>query len=442
MRGNNGRLRMFVAALALLTALPAAAQESQGAPAAGAPVLLTLKRAVELALQNSKEIQVAKIQASVAERTAKMGMADFLPNLTAGSGLGYTYGMPEATGGGLPAVVSATYSEQVFNKPLLGQARELKEQARAQKIQVEEVRNSVMARTASAYLELGKLRHEIELLRKEQESAEKIVQITKDRMAEGLELPAEAIRAELLKAQVTQRVLQLEGREEDVTNFLRAQLGMPAEQPLEVSVEELPGAAEQEGANLVALAMVHSPGLRMAEADVRGKELRLKGEKWGYLPTLQFFTVYSLLSRLNNIDLYYKRYHKDNVNAGVQLQIPLFSPRTWAAVGLARENLVAAQVALESKRGEVSGEVRQRTRRVKEMEAGKEVARLELQLAQHEMAELQARFGEGRANLRELEKARVEENEKWMAFLDANFQRQQAQLELLRTAGQIEKILQ
>ncbi|MBZ5528387.1 MAG: TolC family protein [Acidobacteriia bacterium] len=436
---NNWRLRVSVAALALLTALPAAAQE---APAAPAPVLLTLKRAVELALQNSKDIQVAKIQASVAERTAKAGMADFLPNIYAGSGLGFTYGMPEAAGGGLPSVVSATYSEQVFNKPLLGQARELKEQARAQQIQVEEVRNSVMARTASAYLELGKLRHEIELLSKERESAEKIVQITKDRQAEGLELPTEATRAELLKAQVTQRLLQLEGREEDVTIFLRRQLGLTAEQAVEVSVEDLPGAAEQEGANLVALAMLHSPGLRMAESDVRAREFRLNGERGGYLPTIQFFTVYSLLSKLNNIDLFYKRYHKDNVNAGVQIQIPLFSPRTWEAVGLARENLVAAKVALEGKRGEVSGEVRQRTRRVKEMEAGKEVARLELQLAQQDVEALQARFGEGRANLREVEKARVEENEKWMAYLDANFQRQQAQLELLRSAGQIEKILQ
>jgi hypothetical protein len=44
--------------------------------------------------------------------------------------------------------------------------------------------------------------------------------------------------------------------------------------------------------------------------------------------------------------------------------------------------------------------------------------------------------------LREVEKARLDENEKWMAFLDANFQRQQAQLELLRTAGQLEKALE
>lgn len=438
---NNARLRLAAAALLFLPVFPASAQEAPAAPAP-APELLTLKRAVELAMQNSKEIQVARIQAEVARRTAQVGSAEFWPTIGAGSGLGYTYGMPEATGGGLPSIANAYYSEQVFNKPLLGQARELKEQARAQKINVEEVRNSVMARTASAYLELGKLRHGIELLHQELESAEKIVQITKERQAEGLELPTEAIRAELIKAQVTLRLLQMEGREEDVATLLRSQLGLPAEQPIEVDTEDLPGAAEQEGANLVAMAMVNSPSLRMAESDVRARELRLNGEKGGFLPTIQFFTVYSMLSKLNSIDLYYKRYHKDNVNAGIQIQIPLFSPRNRAALGLARENLRAAQVALETKRGELSVDVRQRTRRVKEMDAAKEVARLELQLAQKNMEALEAQFGEGRANLRDVEKARVEESEKWMAYLDANFQRQQAQLELLRCAGQIEKILQ
>jgi hypothetical protein len=44
--------------------------------------------------------------------------------------------------------------------------------------------------------------------------------------------------------------------------------------------------------------------------------------------------------------------------------------------------------------------------------------------------------------LRELERARLNENEKWMAFLDANFQRQQAQLDLLKTAGQLDKVWQ
>jgi outer membrane protein TolC len=88
----------------------------------------------------------------------------------------------------------------------------------------------------------------------------------------------------------------------------------------------------------------------------------------------------------------------------------------------------------------VTAEVRQKTRRVREMDAAKEVRRLELQLAQQNVAVLQAQFGEGKLNLREVERARLEENEKWMFYLDAGFQKQQAQLELLKTTGQLDKV--
>jgi outer membrane protein TolC len=79
---------------------------------------------------------------------------------------------------------------------------------------------------------------------------------------------------------------------------------------------------------------------------------------------------------------------------------------------------------------------------VRETDAGKEVARLELQLVQQDLAQLQARFEEGKESLQVVEKARLDENEKWMALLDASFQRQQAQLDLLKTAGQLDKVLQ
>jgi len=111
-------------------------------------------------------------------------------------------------------------------------------------------------------------------------------------------------------------------------------------------------------------------------------------------------------------------------------------------VALAQASLDAAKLNLASKRTQVSAEVRQRSKKVQETDAAKEVSRLELQLAQQNLAVLQSQFNEGKTNLREVERARLDENEKWMAYLDANFQRQQAQLELLRSAGQIEKALE
>src|SRR6516164_8027097 len=149
--------------------------ESSAQTALASPIAVTLKRAIELALQNSKEIQVAKIQASVADHAAQITKAQFMPNLYAGSGAGYTYGIPETPGGRAPALFDVIYTEQVFNEPLRGQGKEQQEQAKAQKIVLEEVRNSVIVRTASAYLELVKVRHSAELLGKEQGSAERIL---------------------------------------------------------------------------------------------------------------------------------------------------------------------------------------------------------------------------------------------------------------------------
>jgi outer membrane protein TolC len=421
------------------TASQAAGQE---APKDGAPVALTLKRAIELALQNSKEIQVAKIQASVADRAAQITKAQFMPNLYAGSGLGYTNGIPETPGGRAPSIFNVTYTEQVLNEPLRGQARETQEQAKAQKIALEDTKNRVITRTAMAYLELGKVRHSLELLRKEQESAEKILQVTQERQGEGYELPVEVTKAQLTKAQVIQRILQLEGREDELEVFLRYQLGLSEGQPMEVAPEELPGEAEQAGDNLVAMAMAHNPGLQLAESDVRAKEFRLKGERRGYFPTLELVSIYSVLGKFNNYTQFFRTFQRNNFNAGIDAHIPIFSAQTKAAVGLAKINLEAAQVNLINKKTELSADVRQKSRRVRERDAAKEVARLELQLAQQQVAVEQAQFAEGKLNLREVEKARLEESEKWMAYLDANFQKQQAQLELLRTAGQLDKVWQ
>jgi outer membrane protein TolC len=440
-----------IAVLLALTCASVAGQETpapkpnetvQQIQSSAAPVALTLKRAIELALQNSRDIQVAKIQASIADHAALITRAQFMPNLYAGSGAGYTYGIPETPGGRAPAIFNVTYTEQVLNEPLRGQSKEMQEQAKSQKILLQDARNSVITRTAMAYLELGKVRHSLELLRKGQQSAEKILQVTQERQGEGYELPVEVTKAQLTKAQMVQRTLQLEGREDELEVFLRYQLGFSEGQAMEVTPEELPGEAEQAGDNLVALAVTNNASLQLAESDVRAKEFRLKGEKRGFWPTLELVSVYSMLAKFNNYDQFFRTFQRNNFNAGINMQVPIFSARTIAEIGLARVNLEAAKAGLANKKTEVSAEVRQKTRRVRERDAAKEVTRLELQLSQQNLGVLQAQFAEGKLNLREVERARLDESEKWMAYLDANFQKQQAQLDLLKTAGQLDKVWQ
>src|SRR5205814_2381667 len=244
-----------------------------------------------------------------------------------------------------------------------------------------------------AYLELGKVRHSLELLRKEQESAEKILQVTQERQGEGYDLPEEVTKAQLTQAQVVQRILQLEGRDDELEVFLRSQLGLPETQSIEVTPEELPGEAEQAGDNLVAMAMTRNAGLQLAESDVRAKEFRWKGERRGYFPTLELVSVYSVLARFNNYTQFFTTFQRNNFNAGIDVHMPIFSAQTKAAVGMAQINLEAAKVNLTNKRTELTADVRQKTRRVRERDAAKEVARLELQHSTRFLPNVRGQFG-------------------------------------------------
>src|SRR5258708_35679303 len=378
MRGIMGVGAAAVAGM--LLAISGSAQET-----CAPPIALTLKRAIELALQNSKDIQVAKIQASVADKAALINKAQFMPNVYAGSGLGYTYGIPETPGGRAPAIFNVTYTEQVINEPLRGQGKEQQEQVKAQKVLLEDARSSVIVRTASAYLELVKVRHSAELLQKEQASAEKILGVVKERAGEGYELPVEVTRAQLTRAQVAQRLLQLLGRQDELEMFLRSQCGLAPEQQIEVTAEDLPGAAEQEGANLIAMAMQNNADLRLAQSDVQAKQFRLTGEKRGYWPTLQLVSGYSPVANFNNYDLYFNHFQRNNFNAGIQAQVPLFSPTIKANVALAETNLAAATASWSSMQNQVSAELRRKTIRVRESDAAMEVARVELQLSHEDL---------------------------------------------------------
>ena len=427
--------------LLLLCSGGARAQESAALPSAPGETF-AVKRAVELALRNSRELAAARLQQEVAAKSARVANAEFRPNLYAGSGAGYTNGIPETPGGRAPSIFNLSYTQQIFNAPLKGQVRELEERAGAQSLRVDEVRDLVIVRTVSEYLELAKTRHSLALLRAGEKSAEHILAVTQERFTEGLELSLEVTRARLEVAKVARRILELEGREDSLATSLRERTGLPQDAPLEVSAEDLPAAAEQPGADLLGLALENNTDLKQAESERRGRELRLKGEAGGRWPTLGMVGTYSVLDRFNNYDEFFNKFQRHNVNVGVQIEIPLFSARTNASIALARSNLKAAEINLQSKRAELGAEVKRQAHRTRELEAAKEVARLELQLAQQQLARLQTQFQEGRIGLREVEKARLQESDRWMEFLDAEFARQQAQLELLRTTGQLARVFQ
>lgn len=403
---------------------------------------LTLRRALTLAVKNSREVALSRVQYSVALNAAGQYRAEFLPNLYTGSGAAYTSGFPATPGGQAPAVFQLSYTEGLFNLPLRGQWKAANDRAQSQKVEMDRVRDDVIVRTASAYLELAKIRHSLELLGKEQASAEKILQVTRERAQAGQELPIEITRSELTLARARQRMIHLEGREEIVAQQLRNLTGLPDAESLNVETGEPLFATEQQEADLMRMALERDPVLREDENERRARENIWKGEKGGYWPTVNIVGLYQVLGKFNNYNEFFNHFQRNNITVGVDVHIPLFSAKTRANVAVAKSQLEEAEQAVGARRQQVRIEVQQKARDVRELDANREVARLDLKLAQESLEAMQAKLDQGRATLRDIEELRLTESDKWVAFLDADFARQQGQLVLLQATGQLAQLFQ
>ena len=439
---RKGRLSLslarFPAAVLVLVALLLAASSAN----AQDERKLTMREAIALALQNNRDLALARVQYNVALNEVGVDRAAFRPNLYTGSGAAFTYGFPSLNGSP-PAVFQMNYNQAVFDPLLKSQQHAAEEHAKTMKLEIDRTRDDVIVRSASSYLELAKVRHSFELLRSEQASAEKVLEVTRERVQANQELPIEVTRSELTAARVQERIIKLEGRDEALTQQIRNLTGIPDTQSVEVSTEEPSFSTDLQASELGNLAIQSDRGVQEAENDRAARQELLRGAKLSVWPTLSFVAQYSVLAPFNDYRKYYSnQYQANNFQGGVQITVPLFSAKTRANIALAKTQLQASELSLGNKRQEVRLDVQQKARKVRELDATREVARLDLKLAQQTVELTQARFDQGRATLRDIEQVRLDENDKWVLFLDADFARQQSQLTLLQATGQLAKVFQ
>ena len=78
-------------------------------------------------------------------------------------------------------------------------------------------------------------------------------------------------------------------------------------------------------------------------------------------------------------------------------------------------------------------------RSVAQLSAAREVAKLEYQLAQNNTEAMQAKVDAGQATLRDQQQTQLDENDKYSTLLDATYELEKAQMQLLKQTGDLEK---
>jgi outer membrane protein TolC len=157
-------------------------------------------------------------------------------------------------------------------------------------------------------------------------------------------------------------------------------------------------------------------------------------------PSVDFSAQYARFSTFNNYTRYFPvgTFQKDNATVGVALRIPLFNASQRARADAAAADALKAKKQVEAARNQVAEETLKLQRTAEQLEAAREVAQLEYQLAQSGLEAAQTRIDAKTGTLHELADARVQAAERFLLFQDADFEYQRARMNLLRATGELE----
>jgi len=398
---------------------------------------LTLRQAIELALQQNPDLVLARLQERKAEQEVRMARAPFTPTLAVGSGLAWSSGFPMSIEGATPSVLQARAIADVFNRPQSYRVAAARESQRGAALDTQAKQEQVALRAAELFLQAERAARMLEMARRQVEIIEKASELTRRRVAEGRELPLASKRAELDLARARYRALALEHQRRNAEQELALALGLDSSDEIRLISEErrapaLPSSAEAAAQQ----ALAHSRELRALESKLLAKSLEVRAERAARLPRLELVAQYGLLARFNNYEEFFRRFERHNGQLGVSFQIPLFT----GAVVEARAGRVEAEAAelrvrMRSLRERLAAEARRLHQAAAEAASAREVARLDLEVAREQVSVLLAQMGEGRAGLSQVEEARFLESEKWLALYEADYAFEVARINLLAHTG-------
>lgn len=401
--------------------------------------VLTLRQTVELALKQNPDLALARLDELKANQEIRVAKDPFSPRIHVGSGLAYSSGFPLSIEGAAPSIVQARASQFLVNRQqhyLIAQARE---NARGAGFATSAKQDEIAFRTTSVFLDAERAARVSQMARKQVEALEKVQQAVRGRVEEGRELPIEAKRAALNLARARQAVELLESDQATAETSLAMLLGFSAEDRVRGPEQDrdAPELPSSENA-AVESAIRSSKELRRLESAVASKGLEARAQKAARLPRIDLVAQYGLFARFNNYEDFFRRFQRHNGQVGVSFQIPLLAgPGVSALAAQAEGDAARVRVEMNATRNRITQDTKQSFRDLQKAGTGREVARLDLDLAREQLSITLALMGEGRASMRQVEEARFVENEKWIAFYDAQYAVERAQWSLLRQTGEL-----
>jgi outer membrane protein TolC len=397
---------------------------------------MTLRQAAEAAMKQNPDVFLAHMEEDKARAGVRIARQPFMPRVVVGSGLAYSDGFPMSIEGSAPSVMQANAVATIFNRPLSFQVAQAKEDARGAAIAVTAKRDEVAYRITALFLEAERAARLGSLARKAVESQQTVLDTVHAQVAEGRALPLAEKQAALALARASQAAENLDDAQAAAETSLAIALGFSAQDRVHPAERDRPLPALPESQDrAIQTALDSNVELRQLQSQLMSKELERRGQKAGRLPRMDLVAQYGMLAQFNNYSEFFQKFQRNNVELGVSFQLPLFSPAVGAQVSQTDADLNRLRVEMTSARNRIAADIQESFREVRKAETAANVARLDLEVARAQLDVTLAQMREGRAPLRQVEEARLLENDKWMAFHDAQFTVEKARWNVLRFTG-------
>jgi outer membrane protein TolC len=399
-----------------------------------------LRRAVELALKHATAGDIAAADEQRAFANYRELRNAFIPQLTAGAGLGYSYGFPLSLEGAAPSLFNVNAQSPLFHFEIhdfLGAARA---DSAGASLRRKDQRDQVIQDTVLSYAELSKWEQRMDRLREVQAAAEKTEAAVMQRVKEGVDSEIEGTKARLSSARVRLRVAEAEGAADVLRERLSKLTGLPA-QNIQTDSDSLPAIAVAPTPDEASTAADSSPAVQAAVEHARAQYLRAQAEHKAWMPSLDFAAQYAVLSRFNNFQNFFQpgSFVRNNATVGAVIRFPFLNASQKARAEAADADALKAKKQAEAARDRASEETLRLQRSVTQMQAARDVAELEYEIAQNNLEAVQTRMDAGTVTIHDLDDARAQASERFIALQDVTFELERSQVGLLRSTGELEK---
>jgi outer membrane protein len=234
--------------------------------------------------------------------------------------------------------------------------------------------------------------------------------------------------------------LRAEGLSADLVNSetsLALALGLGPDDRVHPAAEDramLEAPPSEEGS--IEKALEESHELRRLESSLQAKMLEIKSYHAERLPKVNLVAQYNLLARYNNFQQYFSKFSRNNFELGASFEVPLLAGRAARAYAdQAEAEASKIRVEVNRTRTRITADLRRAYQEVRRADSARDVARAELDLAREQLSVDLAQYDEGRLPQAKVEASRATENEKWLAYYDAQHAAESARLNVLRQTG-------